>query len=54
VLTDKGREILDEATPAFTVAFNRYFASQLAGHYGELSAILGPMATQLEPMPPPH
>jgi DNA-binding MarR family transcriptional regulator len=54
VLTDKGREILEEATPAFTVAFNRYFASQLAGHYGELSAILGPMATQLEPMPPPH
>ena len=50
-LTERGREVLEEATPAFTLAFNRYFASQLAGHFGELAKLLGPMATQLEPIP---
>jgi DNA-binding MarR family transcriptional regulator len=54
VLTDSGARALDEATPTFTLAFNRYFASQLTGHFGELSKKLRPMATQLEPLPPPY
>jgi hypothetical protein len=51
ILTDRGRKALDEATPQFTLAFNRYFASQLTGHFGELWRLLEPMATQIEPMP---
>ncbi len=54
VLTEQGAAVLEEATPTFIIAFNRYFASQLDGHYGELARLMLPMATQLEPMPPPH
>lgn len=54
VLTEKGAAALEEATPTFIIAFNRFFASQLGGQYGELTRLLGPMATQLEAMPPPH
>lgn len=52
ILTDEGRKAFAEATPAFTIAFNRYFASLVAGHEGDITRILEPLATQLEPMPP--
>ena len=54
VLTEKGLDALDEATPAFTLAFNRYFAAQLTGRFGDLAKLLRPMATQVEPMQAPY
>jgi len=51
VLTEEGLTALEEATPTFTVAFHKYFASFLDGKHGEITRVLFEMATQVEPMP---
>jgi DNA-binding MarR family transcriptional regulator len=52
VLTQKGLDVFHKATPTFARAFDRYFGSLLAvDDQGELTRLLRPMATQIEPWP---
>lgn len=49
VLTDKGLQALEEATPTFTEAFYRYFVAYLGeARHGDLARLLFSMATQDE------
>jgi len=49
VLTPKGQEAFDRATPAFEAVFWRYFGDHLApGDYGQVTRLLRPIANQTE------
>ena len=52
VLTDRGMEALQEATPTFTAAFNSYFASRIdPDDHGEIARLLSPMSDEYERPP---
>lgn len=54
ILTEKGVEAFEKATPVFANAFWRYFAAHIPEeHQGEIGRLLLPLAEQIEGMPDP-
>ena len=50
VLTKKGLDVFERATPTFGNAFDRYFGSLIAlDDQGEISRLLRPLAAQIKP-----